>query len=47
MLLAAAACDKVPARNDVKLEVVKQSGYLKVLEGLRGKVVVVDIWGEF
>ena len=36
-----------PKQEEVTLQVVKQKGYLQTLEGLRGKVVVVDVWGEF
>jgi peroxiredoxin len=42
--------DKVgndPQPPEVNLEVVKKQGYLDALAKLRGKVVVVDIWGEF
>jgi hypothetical protein len=33
--------------GEVKLTVVKLPEYVKILEGLRGKIVVADIWGEF
>jgi thiol-disulfide isomerase/thioredoxin len=42
--------DKVgndPPPPEVNLEVVKKQGYLDALAKLRGKVVIVDIWGEF
>jgi thiol-disulfide isomerase/thioredoxin len=33
--------------DNVKLQVVKHKEFLKAMEGLRGKVVVVDVWGDF
>ncbi|HYV35435.1 MAG TPA: hypothetical protein VE988_07015 [Gemmataceae bacterium] len=47
------ACDKTtapaskPNAASVTLQVVKQEGYLSALKSLRGKIVVVDLWGEF
>ncbi len=32
---------------EITLEVVKQKGYADTLQRLRGKVVVVDVWGDF
>jgi peroxiredoxin len=32
---------------EVNLQIVKEKGYLDTLERLRGKVVVMDVWGEF
>jgi hypothetical protein len=37
-----------PAREGVvELKVVKYNGLVEALRSQRGKVVVVDIWGEF
>ena len=33
--------------GDVKLEVVKHKDFLKALAKQKGKVVLVDVWGEF
>jgi peroxiredoxin len=41
------AVNESPPAEEVNLKVVDKKGYLKTLEGLRGKVVVVDVWGEF
>jgi hypothetical protein len=32
---------------DVKLAVVKHKEFLKILAKEKGKVVVLDVWGEF
>jgi thiol-disulfide isomerase/thioredoxin len=45
-VLAIASADFDPP-TEVKLQVVKHKDYLKAVEALKGKVVVVDIWGEF
>ena len=48
MLLPFAACeDTQQANGEVKLEVVKREELAKRLEAFRGKVVVLDVWGEF
>ena len=47
-LLALSACeDTQQASGEVKLEVVKRQDLDKRLEAFRGKVVVLDVWGEF
>ena len=47
-LLALSACeDAQQASGDVKLEVVKREELAKRLEAFRGKIVVLDVWGEF
>ena len=47
-LLALSACgDTQQTPGDVKLEVVKRQDLDKRLEAFRGKVVVLDVWGEF
>ena len=48
MLLPFAACDdSQQADGEVKLHVVKRQELSKRLEAFRGKVVVLDVWGEF
>ena len=36
-----------PPSTEVKLDVVKLNDLTKQLEGLRGNVIVLDLWGEF
>jgi hypothetical protein len=53
LISLASACEHsaTPADGDgddkVKLAVVKQKEFVKILESTRGKVVLVDVWGEF
>ena len=48
LLLQAGTAGQVPAKEtEVKLEVVKKDDYLKTMKELVGKIVVVDVWGEF
>jgi hypothetical protein len=35
------------ANSEVKLNVVKHTEVVKALEAARGKVVLIDLWGEF
>jgi hypothetical protein len=44
LLAPLAACSDPP---DVKLEIVKKDELAKRLAALKGKVVVMDVWGEF
>ncbi len=40
--------DKAPGKSDeVKLERIKAGDIEKVVAANKGKVVVVDVWGEF
>jgi hypothetical protein len=56
LLVAVCACDHAsttapaPAGgedSDVKLTIAKRKDLSGALEAARGKVVVVDVWGEF
>ena len=48
-LLAAVLAAAPPAAPDdaITLRTVKYPDYLRVVSDLKGKVVVVDFWGEF
>jgi hypothetical protein len=51
LLVPLCACSNAPSksagRGEVTLALVKQNEYVKTLDSMRGKVVVVDVWGEF
>jgi thiol-disulfide isomerase/thioredoxin len=47
MILQSGNAGQPPAETEVKLVVVNQQDYLKAMKGLVGKIVVVDVWGEF
>ena len=39
--------DKDPPVAEVKLETIKKQQWEDAFKALRGKVVVLDVWGEF
>ncbi len=48
LLVPLAACSDAPdGPGEVKLDVVKKDDLAQRLAALKGKVVVMDVWGEF
>jgi thiol-disulfide isomerase/thioredoxin len=47
MLSLLTGCVTEPAKEEVKLEVIKRQQYLEIIKVQRGKVVVVDVWANF
>jgi thiol-disulfide isomerase/thioredoxin len=45
--LALGCGQATPREQEIKLDIVKQAKVLEAIQGQPGKVVVVDIWGEF
>jgi thiol-disulfide isomerase/thioredoxin len=47
LALAVTGAEPQTGPAEVTLQVVKHKDYLRTMDSLKGKVVVVDIWGEF